>query len=157
MKNYSIYYDMDNTIALFSKKGQDKEALKNMMNEGYFKNLPVMDGAIETLQTLQQQGYQVFILSACVDSKYCESEKNLFLDKYFPFIDKEHRIFTKIGENKVSKIKTDICKSLLVDDYSKNLQDWANAGGIAIKKRSSNKRKYQYIVRNHQDIFNILQ
>lgn len=155
MTKRKIYYDMDNTLALFSIKGEEGQALEQMFEEGYFANLPVMHMAITTLYTLMRDGHEVFILSACVNSPYCKNDKIKWLEKHFDFIPKENIILCEVGENK-AEIIGNVENALLVDDYHKNLVEWEQAGGIAIKKRSSEKNGYKYIVRNHMDIFGIL-
>ena len=73
----------------------------------------------------------VYILSACVNSPYCEQEKTDWLLKNMPNINPKNFIFTKVGESKVAKAKEIIenwydYTNILLDDYSKNLEDWSN-------------------------------
>ena len=155
MTRKKLYYDMDNCLALFSIKGEEEQALEQMFEKGYFANLPLIEDSVETLASLAWEGYEVYILSACVNSPYCKNDKIAWLEKYFNFIPKENIILCEVGENK-AEIIGNVENALLVDDYHKNLEQWEQAGGIAVKKRSSNKGGYRYMVRNHMEIFDIL-
>ena len=150
-----LFYDMDNTIALFSHKNNPNIALERMFEKGYFRNLPIMPNTMETLSGLQWEGHDVYILSACIDTPYCKTEKQQWLSHYLPFIPKENIILCEIGQNK-AEIVGNVKNCILVDDYHKNLIEWEKAGGIPVKKRSSNKGKWQYVVKNHFDIFPIV-
>lgn len=150
-----IFYDMDNTIALFSHKANPDMALERMFEEGYFRNLPIMPNAMETLAGLQWEGHEVFILSACINTPYCKQEKQQWIENYLPFIPKSNIILCEVGQNK-AEIIGNVENCILVDDYKKNLIEWKKAGGIPVKKRSSNKGRWEHIVNNHFDIFPIV-
>lgn len=153
-----IFYDMDNTIALFSIKGREGESLEKMYEKDFFNNLKVIENSQLVLKLLVKIGHEVHILSACIDSEHCEKEKLEWLEKHFPFIKKENIHFLPVGQNKAEHIKNlgiEVKDSYLVDDYSKNLNEWSKYNGIPVKKRFSEKGGWNYIVRNHVDIFNI--
>ena len=150
-----IFYDMDNCLALFSRKGMEKIAVKDMYKKGYFRNLPTMENAVQTLAGLILEDYDIHILSACINSEYCKSEKLEWIEEYFPFIEKENIHLCKVGQNKAEVIG-DVEGAILIDDYHKNLVEWEKAGGVAIKKRSSEKSGYKYVIKNHFEIFDIL-
>jgi len=160
IKKFNLYYDMDNTLALFSESRQhEKLVLEQMYEEGFFASLPPIDDCKSALKFINDaigDSVEIFILSACIDSPFCKEEKRTWLDEHLPFIKKENIIFTKVGENKTDYIRTLPSESILVDDYHKNLVQWEEWGGIAIKKRSSQKEGYKYIVRNHWSILPIL-
>ena len=155
----TIFYDMDNTLALFSIKGSEDEALEEMFEKGFFRNLPVLENAVIALKALQMMGFDVRILSACVDSPYCKAEKIEWLEEHFPFVPKEKIHLMEVGQNKAEIIQNQglaVYGNYLVDDYSKNLHQWADYGGIPVKKRFSNKNGWENVVRNHLDIFEIV-
>ena len=155
----TIFYDMDNTLALFSIKGEEGESLEKMFEKGFFRNLPVLGNAVIALKVLINAGFDVRILSACVDSPYCKEEKKEWLKEHFSFIEDSKIHLMEVGQNKAEIIKSQgltVNGSYLVDDYSKNLEQWAEYGGIPIKKRFSNKNGWENVVRNHLDIFEIL-
>ena len=155
MNKRKIFYDMDNTIAIFSIKGREGEALERMFEKGFFANLPIMQDVQETLAGLMYEGHEVFLLSACINSPYCKVDKMKWIEKYLPFIPEENIYLVPVGTNKAEAIGN-VENAYLVDDYSKNLIEWEQAGGIPVKKRFSNKSKWKNIVKNHMDIFEII-
>ena len=141
-----IFVDMDGTIARFYEAD---DCLEKMYEIGFFENLRPYAKMIKMLEKLNEKGYEIFILSACI-SMQCETEKQAWLDKYLPWIDKAHRIFTRCGMNKAEYIKRkgydDARVNILIDDYSRNLDEWNEAfgrHGIAIKaiNEINNKKK----------------
>ena len=155
-----LYYDLDNTGVQFCKDKEDEKiVIKEKMHlEGYYRNLPIIDNFVETLKRLHDEGeHEIYILSSCIDSPYCRKEKLEFIEEHLSFLKSENIILINSGENKISFIKTPLNRSLLIDDFRLNLQQWEKEGGIAIKKRGSNKGGYKYIVRNHFDIFDIIE
>ena len=158
MEKLYIYYDMDNTLCRFSEnKLQEKEALKKMYNEGYFRDLRPIDNCVETLDKLSRdENIELFILSTCIKSPYVKTEKTEWLKNHVPFIKNSNIIFCEEGTDKITYIKTPLEYSILVDDFKNNLIVWEKEGGIAIKKRDSDKKGYRFIVRNHLEIFDII-
>ena len=103
-KTINLFIDMDGTVAQFY---HDKKCLEKMYEQGYFENLPLYAMAKHIDEFAKKDTcVNVYILSACVNSKYCEQEKVEWLLKYMPNISPTHFIFTKVGENKVLKAKT---------------------------------------------------
>ena len=160
MTKLNLYFDMDNTLALFSPKGEDEKLiLEQMFEVGFFRNLKPLDNCISVLAMVAENlkdKVEMFVLSACIDTPYCQTEKYQWLQEHLPFIKEENYIFTKVGENKTDYVKTVPATSVLFDDYSKNLQQWAAWGGVAVKKRSSQKGCYGLIVRDWADIGTVL-
>ena len=147
---------MDNTLAIFSRKGKENKSLESMFEQGFFLNLEIMENVSATLEKLAKKGYSVNILSACINSEHCKKEKIEWIRQYLPFIPASNIYLCDVGVNKAEFIG-DVKNSLLVDDYWKNLVDWEKAGGIPIKKRSSSKNGWKWIIRDHSDIWKILQ
>ena len=143
-----IFVDMDGTIARFYEA---EDCLERMYETGFFANLRPYEKMIKMLEKLNEKGYEVFILSATLGIQ-CEIEKHDWIDKYLPWIDDAHRIFTRCGMNKAQYIKNkgynDPRFNILIDDYSRNLDEWNEAFGkgrygIAIKavNEINNKKK----------------
>lgn len=139
-EDVTIIFDMDNTLCLYSRDGDDATALKLMWSKNFYKNLPCFQEAPATIELLQKMGFKVKILSSCIDSKYCKKEKKDWLHYHLPSIKDEDVILIDNGENKADYIK-DITTCILVDDYYKNLMNWYDAGGVAIKKTYSGKER----------------
>ncbi len=155
-KKVTIYYDMDNTICLWAEKGKDAETLPLARKKGFFRNLKPIDDCQTAIPMLQKLGFKVKIISACIDTPYCKKEKLEWIKEHLPSIRSKDVILCNIGENK-ALYADDIKNSILIDDYGKNIHDWIEAGGIAIKKSRSNKQRQIPVVRNHMDIFNVLE
>ena len=127
-KIINLFVDMDGTIAKFYYK---KNCLEKMYEKGYFENLPEYAMARHINRLAEEDTcVNVYILSACIESEYCEQEKIAWLLKHMPNISPNHFIFTKVGEIKVD-IAVDKIKNgcggminILLDDYTKNLNEW---------------------------------
>ena len=152
-----IFFDMDGTLAKFYYHPQ---YLELMYEQGYFRNLQPYKLA-DYANNLAASGVPVAILSACIDSPYCEQEKRAWLKQYLPAIDENHYIFTHTGENKAEAARKfmeqfgDECKGsnlFLVDDYGENLEQWENGTSdyhyFPIKYfngiNGTKKKKYKY-------------
>lgn len=79
---------------------------------GFFRNAPVIEGAIEALKELQED-FEVYIVSAAMEFPNSLPEKYDWLAEHFPFITWRNIIFC--GDKSV--IGTDF----LIDDHLKNL------------------------------------
>lgn len=131
-----LFIDLDGTVARFYDASPNY--LEQMYEKGYFRNLQPYEEMTEGIKLFMEQhkDVEVFTLSAKVNGEppYCEAEKQEWLDEYLPEIDREHRLFTEIGHNKAEYIPNGISNTdVLYDDYNKNLIDWENSGGVALK------------------------
>jgi len=154
-KRYTIFYDMDNCVAQWCLYGKDEEVLAagKQLEEGYFRSLPLVNGSPEVLRVLTLLGLNVCILSACEDTPFCRQEKRDWIKENLPFIKQENIFLVSKGECKTKHI---VPGAVLVDDYGPNLRQWANAGGIAIKKVNSGRVKTLPHIINHSEIFSVL-
>lgn len=135
MSKRRLFVDMDGTIARFH---DEANYLERMFEKGFFENLEPFDMAICGLKQFHKDypDVEIYIISSTVDGypPYCEDEKNKWLDKWMPFIDKEHRLFPKIGQEKAELVPDGVTiDDYLYDDYNKNLVEWVQAGGNSIK------------------------
>lgn len=128
-KTINLFIDMDGTIAKFYYK---KNCLEKMYEQGYFENLPSYAIA-KQLDNLAKQDtcIELYILSACINSPFCEQEKVAWLLKNMPNINPKNFIFTKVGEEKAKKAIASTQEfyervNILLDDYTLNLEQWAN-------------------------------
>lgn len=134
-----LFVDMDGTLTRFH---DEVNYLEQMYEPGFFENLQPFDMAVEGLNDYHQMHpeVEIYVLSSCIDGypPYCETEKNKWLDKYLPFVDKEHRLFPKLGQTKISVVPGGIYETdYLYDDYNKNLAEWKAAGGTSIKCKNN--------------------
>lgn len=160
MKTIRLYVDMDGTIAKFY---HHKQYLEKMHEQGYFANLKPYAMLKAIKQLASKSNIEVFVLSACVFSPYCEPEKLAWLDKYLPEIDDDHRILVNVGENKADYIDYDVDTiNILLDDYSRNLIEWeqydVNNIGIKFVNGINDKtnKQYKYKVRNGNQLEKLL-
>ena len=137
-KIINLFVDMDGTIAKFYHK---KNYLEKMYEKGYFENLPEYAMAKHINRLAEEYtSVNVYILSACIESEYCEQEKVAWLLEHMPNINPNNFIFTRVGEIKVDKavekLDNGCCGmiNILLDDYTKNLEEWQVADNfIGIK------------------------
>jgi 5'-nucleotidase len=87
-------------------------ARKFAFTPGFFRTLPVMQGAVEAVKTLMEN-YEVYIVSAAMEFPQSLSEKLVWLNEHFPFISWRNIIFC--GDKSI--INTDY----MIDDHIKNL------------------------------------
>lgn len=79
---------------------------------GFFRNAPVMEDSQRVLKLLNDQ-YKIFIVSAAMEFPNSLSEKQVWLNEHFPFINWRQIVFC--GSKEI--INTDI----MIDDHFKNL------------------------------------
>lgn len=82
--------------------------------KGFFRDLPVIDGAVEAVRKLQEK-YEVYVVSAAMEFKNSLEDKFDWLNEHFPFISWKNIIFC--GEKIVSV-------DVMIDDRIKNFTDF---------------------------------
>lgn len=131
-----LFLDLDGTLAKFNVRNAlerfDKE-------EGFFTNLNAYVG-IEKINELAKEN-NLFIISASPNEQ-ADQDKLKWINKYLTNIAKENIILCRIGENKAKVIENVLSikineECFLLDDYTKNLNDWELNGGIGIKRLTS--------------------
>ena len=90
----------------------NQAARKFVFEQGFFRGVPVMEGAKEAVQELMKY-FDVYIVSAAMEFKHSLYDKYEWLDEHFPFIPWKRRIFC--GNKHL--IKGDV----LIDDHDFNL------------------------------------
>lgn len=91
----------------------DRSIVRKVLNaDNFFRSLPVMDDAVESLKRLQEN-FEIFIVSAATEFPASLSEKVFWLEEHFPFIKWENIILC--GSKRI--INTDY----MIDDHCKNL------------------------------------
>ena len=134
-KKKALCVDIDGTLARFHDA--DKMFIEAMWTPGFYVGLKPFESLVEAVRLFKERNpdVEVFTLSAVLDTDppFVVGEKNKWLDKYLSAIDKNHRIFTRAGEDKSEYIDMDAFDWTLLDDYNKNLYEFELAGGHAIK------------------------
>lgn len=154
MNQLKLYIDMDGTLAEWLLDG-----FPCLYNKGYFYNLKPLNAVRRMLKVLCRS-YDVYILSAVLeDSPYAKPEKLAWLQRYLPFIEKDHILFNKNGSSKAEFVKEfghfgPHC--ILIDDYSVNLDDWTAKGGTSVKFlngiNASHGRNYQFCLKEDDNV-----
>jgi len=125
----------------------DKSAARRFaFTPGFFRTLPVIDGAVEAIKTLMET-YEVYIVSAAMEFPQCLPEKREWLDEHFPFIDWRHIVFC--GDKSV--IGTDY----MIDDHIKNL-DYFKGTTIMFHAFHNVNHKHHQRVNNWDEVLKLL-
>ena len=119
-----IHVDMDGVLAKWNEEASEEDI--HML--GYFYNLELERSIRDTVLILASAGYDVEILTAAF--KEAIQDKIGWLEK----VGLGHLkvVIVPYGEKKTDYIEPGR-KHILIDDYSKNLQEWEQQGNIAIK------------------------
>lgn len=138
-----IFLDLDGTLARFNVRNAlerfDKE-------EGFFARLKAYKN-IEIVNELAKTN-QLYIISASPNEQ-ADKDKMIWIEKYLPNIKIENITICRLGQNKAQIIQdkyniTIDKECYLLDDYTKNLNEWEQYNGSGIKRLtavSDNSRK----------------
>lgn len=89
-----------------------KNALDYIYADGFFRNLPVMEGAVDILRQINEK-YELFIVTAAMEFPNSLTEKYYWLEEHFPFI--HWKQIVMCGS------KTVVRGDIMIDDHFKNL------------------------------------
>ena len=126
-----FFIDMDGTLA----EWRDIKSNSELYQKGYYESLKPNNYLQEEVKNLIKEGKDIYILSSFLsDSDYSLKEKNIWLNKYLPELPVQKRIFVPYGDVKYKYLPSKITSfDYLIDDHTKNLLDWKEAGGTGIK------------------------
>lgn len=159
-EDITIFFDMDNTLFIFSTNSNDNLSL--MLQEQvphFFAKLPMMRYAKETIDALKAMGFKCKIISAAKPGQPRIDKIESIKINNLPF-DEEDIIFVEHGKSKAGLLASmgyDISKCILVDDYYRNLFDWYAAGGLGIKKTFSGKKRIIPQVKELNELIDLVQ
>ncbi len=113
-KEYGVSYSKEQLNGQPEGSGfENQEAFwRYVHSPGFFRTVPVMDGALDVLQKLNTI-FDIYVVSAAMEFPQSLEEKYEWLDEHCPFITWKQRIFC--GDKSV--IHTDY----MLDDHTKNL------------------------------------
>lgn len=124
-----VYIDMDNTI---SNAGDFSTLFSN--SQFFISQKPLQKNIAWILENFSSNN-ELYILSAVPATlrEKAIQQKNQWLDRYFPFVRKNDRLYIITHNGHVDKSRiADARNNILIDDSLQNLEKWRNAGGIAI-------------------------
>lgn len=129
-----LFVDMDGTLAKWNEVQYEEQLLE----KGYYRNLPPNQKVVDEVNSIIAKGYDVYVLSCVLpESQYAKNEKVEWLKEYLPQLKTEKQIFVPYGRNKAEYLKENYSpitnQDYLLDDYTKNLIEWKEYGGIGIK------------------------
>lgn len=122
-----LFIDMDGTLCVWKPAAE----FEDLYSPRWFSRMVPHASLLEAVRKLlDNDRFEVFILSAVLsDSPYVRPEKDEWLDKHLPGIDRAHRIFVSTRVPKHLSVPGGINRSdILLDDYSKNLHEWSERG-----------------------------
>ncbi|WP_020213707.1 5' nucleotidase, NT5C type [Flavobacterium rivuli] len=113
-RDYGVRIDRKTMEGLMEHEAMPEKGaiMKFLTTPGFFRTVPVMEGAVEAVKDLMHD-YEVYIVSAAMEFPLSLYEKHQWLAEHFPFISWKNIIFC--GDKSV--IDTDF----LIDDHLKNL------------------------------------
>lgn len=134
--NKKVFLDLDGTLAKFNVRN----ALERFDKEvGFFAKLGAYKG-IEVVNELAKTN-QLFIISASPNEQ-ADKDKMVWIQKYLPNVSTDNITLCRIGQNKAQIIEKKYSIKIdnncyLLDDYTKNLNEWESFGGLGIKRLTS--------------------
>lgn len=134
--NKKVFLDLDGTLAKFNVRN----ALERFDKEvGFFAKLGAYKG-IEVVNELAKTN-QLFIISASPNEQ-ADKDKMTWIQKYLPNVSIDNITLCRIGQNKAQIIEEKYLIKIdnncyLLDDYTKNLNEWESFGGLGIKRLTS--------------------
>lgn len=142
-----LFVDMDGTIAKWNNV-----AFEDLYQKDYYKNLEPDRNILDEVKMFIELNFDVYILSAylpdiydektgeLIKKSYALQDKQEWIKKYIPEINKDNVIFVPYGTNKAEYLKEHYSPvyedDYLLDDYTNNLNEWQGYGGTGIKYRN---------------------
>ena len=91
----------------------------HLYRPGFFRDLPVIEGAIAGVQRLMED-YEVFITTAAQEFRHSLGDKHDWLQEHFPFISK--RNYVMCGDKSILKA------DYMLDDHAYNFKNFEGQG-----------------------------
>ncbi len=128
-----IFVDMDGTLAKWNNV-----EFEQLFEEGYYRNLEPNIELLNEVKTLINNGEDVYVLSAYLtESDYALDDKKEWLKEHLSELSENHQVFVPYGTNKAAYLRDNYSpitnQDYLIDDYTQNLLEWKEFGGIGVK------------------------
>ena len=142
MPKKTLFVDMDGTLSRFYEKAK---CIENCTEDGFFLSLKPYANVLSAINILHQRKKINLIFLSAVMAEDNKAEKVEWLRRNLSgFSDRDIRcMFPHCSCDKPSFVKKNLVNGevmkelnhdlILLDDYSKNLMDWKQAGGIGVK------------------------
>lgn len=150
----SVYFDIDGTLGKWYSDGRGlaMEELLDPANH-YFRDIEPHEVMIDLAEQLHSKGVDVCIISAA--DKDTIRDKWDWIEEHLPFVPKENICFSPLGADKSEFVKGNSEISILIDDYSNNLEEWKGTAIKAINTVNSHQDKFAEIdFTRHEEMLN---
>lgn len=121
----ALYVDMDGTLVQYIS-----DPVEDMKRDGFFRSLRPNENVVEGVRLFMNEhpDVEVHVLTAVFDGgeKYMR-EKTEWINEFCPFLSGK-AIFIPVGSSKKSVTERG-CTSFLLDDFSRNLEDFVSQKG----------------------------
>lgn len=131
VKDLTFYLDMDNSMVIFSTRENEEEQLAKMYDKGFYLGLEPAEKLEEVLKVLRDRGASVKVLSGLINSPFVAEEKVEWCKRY-GFRD-EDIILLPMDKRKCDFVSEVSHRTVLVDDFSRYIEEWRKCGGVAIQ------------------------
>lgn len=130
----SVYFDIDGVLGYFYADARGlvypDEVLDPKIH--YFRSIAPHEFMVALAEKLTEQGFDVCVISAADNNTI--RDKYEWLQEFCPFIKDDNIFFCPLGADKSDFVKGNADISILIDDFSKNLEQWK---GIPVKAINS--------------------
>lgn len=118
-----LYVDMDGTLTKW-----ESVPIEVVASKGYFRNLTPEFNVLRMVRRMiaEDNGIEVFILSAVFQDDHSVCEKKEWLHEFLPEMAEENMVFVPYGEKKGEYVRE--AGAFLLDDFSRNLHEWEGVG-----------------------------
>lgn len=127
-------------------EGEFKTLMQNVYEPGFFADIPVMEGAQDTIARLMEK-YEVFVATAAMEFPNSLREKYDWLARYFPYIHWRNIIF--MGDKSI------LGAEYLIDDLPRNIETFAGQGLLFTAPHNRDETAYKR-VNNWQEVADLL-
>lgn len=137
-----LFMDMDGVLARYDRwayaKRPGQKAVYETEHEHYFRHCVPDRHALAILKTALDLGVDARVLTAIrSDLPWVRFDKVQWLAEHAPWLDPA-RLVIASGDKAQAVIAMQLAAGLhpgivLLDDFNRNLEDWARAGGTAVK------------------------
>ena len=149
----SIYFDIDGVLGKWYADARGYSSLEEIIDpvNHYFRDIEPHPFMIDLAHALQDNGEDVCIISS--SDWGTTRDKWAWIDANLPFLPKENIFFCPLGANKTEFVKGNADKSILIDDYNVNLDEWTGKSIKAINTVNSHQLKYPEIDMREVELF----